>query len=289
MSNLKNKLAQKVEVIQANNPLSDNYISDNYISDTVKEVPDNVIVLNKENKNQAVSIIPDFIVSLDQAKERISMLQNFVREMMIVNVDYGLIPNCQKPSLFKSGAEKLTDIFGFSKKFEITNRVEDWDKIIFHYEVKSILINKRTGLIEAEGLGCCNNRERKYKNQDGFSNINTILKMAKKRALIDAVLSATRSSGIFTQDLEDGYEQSTSELSTQSTIKTQINNLTHPSDKPVTKAQQNKIISIITQRKLPIHEMKTIMNDRYKVTESKYLKTTQANDFIEFLKLYNAI
>ena len=27
--------------------------------------------------------------------------------------------------------------------------------------------------------------------------------MAKKRALIDAVLSATRSSGLFTQDIED--------------------------------------------------------------------------------------
>lgn len=32
---------------------------------------------------------------------------------------------------------------------------------------------------------------------------NTILKMAKKRAKIDATLSATRSSGIFTQDIED--------------------------------------------------------------------------------------
>jgi hypothetical protein len=32
---------------------------------------------------------------------------------------------------------------------------------------------------------------------------NTFLKMAKKRAKIDAVLSATRSSGIFTQDIED--------------------------------------------------------------------------------------
>lgn len=32
---------------------------------------------------------------------------------------------------------------------------------------------------------------------------NTILKMAKKRAKIDAVIAATRSSGIFTQDMED--------------------------------------------------------------------------------------
>jgi hypothetical protein len=32
---------------------------------------------------------------------------------------------------------------------------------------------------------------------------NTILKMAKKRALIDAVLTATAASDIFTQDIED--------------------------------------------------------------------------------------
>src|SRR5690606_28333663 len=36
-----------------------------------------------------------------------------------------------------------------------------------------------------------------------WSLCNTVLKMAKKRALIDATLSATRSSGIFTQDVED--------------------------------------------------------------------------------------
>lgn len=33
--------------------------------------------------------------------------------------------------------------------------------------------------------------------------VNTILKMAKKRAYIDATLSATRTSGMFTQDMED--------------------------------------------------------------------------------------
>ena len=40
-------------------------------------------------------------------------------------------------------------------------------------------------------------------NDDIATLKNTILKMSKKRAKIDATLSATRSSGIFTQDLED--------------------------------------------------------------------------------------
>jgi len=39
-------------------------------------------------------------------------------------------------------------------------------------------------------------------NEDVCTLVNTLLKMAKKRALVDAVLSVTRSSGLFTQDEE---------------------------------------------------------------------------------------
>lgn len=40
-------------------------------------------------------------------------------------------------------------------------------------------------------------------NPDIADTYNTILKMAKKRALVDAVLSATAASSLFTQDIED--------------------------------------------------------------------------------------
>jgi hypothetical protein len=43
----------------------------------------------------------------------------------------------------------------------------------------------------------------RIENEDIATLKNTILKMAKKRAKVDATLSATRSSGIFTQDMED--------------------------------------------------------------------------------------
>jgi hypothetical protein len=43
----------------------------------------------------------------------------------------------------------------------------------------------------------------KVPNDDVATLKNTILKMAKKRAKVDACLSATRSAGIFTQDMED--------------------------------------------------------------------------------------
>ncbi len=43
----------------------------------------------------------------------------------------------------------------------------------------------------------------KVENDNPADNYNTVLKMAKKRALVDAVLTATAASDIFTQDLED--------------------------------------------------------------------------------------
>jgi hypothetical protein len=46
-------------------------------------------------------------------------------------------------------------------------------------------------------------------NEDIPTQKNTILKMAKKRAKIDAVIAATRSSGIFTQDMEDIVDHDT--------------------------------------------------------------------------------
>ncbi|MCK9569916.1 hypothetical protein M0R72_13310 [Candidatus Pacearchaeota archaeon] len=43
----------------------------------------------------------------------------------------------------------------------------------------------------------------KVANDDIYTQVNTILKMAKKRALVDAALSAGRLSDLFTQDMED--------------------------------------------------------------------------------------
>lgn len=293
--------------------------NEDYEAEIIEE-SNNIFPFSKQEM-QLNSIVPEFAISLNDAKERIKMLQEFVKEMMIEGIDYGMIPKCDKPSLFKSGAEKLTDIFGFSKQIEILNRVEDWKEGVFHYEVKAILISKRTGLIEAEGIGCCNNREKKYINQHSFSVINTVLKMAKKRALIDAVLSATRSSSIFTQDVEDmeTFETSgsnvsmgqnclsknahqenksnssainaTTDITSQSSIlsqQDQPNLVAHNSSKqkPVTKSQLNKLQSLVTEKSVPINKVKELINERYKVLESKQLSLRQADDLIKYLLKY---
>lgn len=189
--NLKARLTRQLETKGLNLKKEELIMEENAVE--VKE-----LVSMEEN-----NLVPNMAVTLAEAKERIILLRAFVADMMVAGQDYGMIPGCPKPTLLKPGAEKLCDIFGFAKQVEVMNRLEDWEAGIFHYEVKVSLISKRTGVLEAEGIGSCNTKERKYVKQDPYTLINTMLKMAKKRALVDAVLSATRSSELFTQDLED--------------------------------------------------------------------------------------
>lgn len=284
MSSLKAKLAEKLQ------PEEIGREEENYIARENLKEDSNLVVIKPEDKVE-FSCVPEFAITMNKARERINMLQSFVKEMMIPKVDYGFIPNCDKPALFKSGAEKLCDIFGFSKQIEILNRVEDWEKGLFHYEVKTILINKRTGIIEAEGIGSCNSKERKYIKQDSYSIINTILKMAKKRAFIDAVLSATRSSGIFTQDTEDLLENdSLGAKVNKSYIKDDKKGRKNKLDVlPLTKEQQTQIILTINKNRIPINYAKELMKERYNIDESNKLTKEQADEFIDILKCSNII
>ena len=233
-------------------------------------------------RTQAVScedVVPEFAITLAQAKERIELLQTFISDMMVPGIDYGYVQECQKPSLFKPGAEKLCDIFGFTKQIQIVDRMIDWEKGVFSYEVKAILTSKRTGMVEAEGIGSCNSKEMKYRLQDGFSVSNIILKMAKKRALIDAVLSATRSSGLFTQDIED----------IDCFISAPMQNRSKPEPeyyqpvKPVTEKQLNKIYALVREIGIPDFAVKQLLADRYQVKISTELSLKQASDFISHL------
>ena len=116
--------------------------------------------------------------------------------------DYDRLPNTAKPTLFKSGAEILADVFNFRTTAKVINRVENYDKQFVLYEI-CVTVFDKDGNIVAEGLGSCNSRERRYLKTDFATNLNTILKMAKKRAFVDATLTATHASKVFTQDIED--------------------------------------------------------------------------------------
>lgn len=173
------------------------------------------------------------VVQPQEAKRRLIQLQTFVRSVMVRGEDYGRIPGTQKDTLYKAGAEKLSEIYGLAPEYLVEVATENWETMFFYFRIRCIL--KRGDRYVSAGLGSCNTREEKYAwrwvsekwlpagsdkktlrckkgkfgwsyrvpNDDIATQVNTVLKMAKKRAFVDAVITATRSSGIFTQDLED--------------------------------------------------------------------------------------
>lgn len=177
---------------------------------------------------------------LQEMREQVQLVHRFFQEVMVENQDYGVIPGTDKPTLLKPGAEKLCEFYGFAPT--VREVQEDSDRETGYYRARVVLalVQRSTGQTVAEGVGEANTYEGRYRwrwvpdfkipkdldvsgfkadrrknrngewytsyrleNEDPWALWNTVLKMAKKRALVDAALSATRSSGLFTQDAED--------------------------------------------------------------------------------------
>ena len=70
-------------------------------------------------------------------------------------------------------------------------------------EAQKLIGGRGFGVMKADGKWLVCEMGEKMENPDIADTYNTVLKMAKKRAYVDGILSATAASDIFTQDLED--------------------------------------------------------------------------------------
>jgi len=70
-------------------------------------------------------------------------------------------------------------------------------------EALELIGGRGFGVAKVEGVWEICRLGEKMENPDIADTYNTVLKMAKKRAYVDGILSATAASDIFTQDLED--------------------------------------------------------------------------------------
>ena len=130
-------------------------------------------------------------------------IEDIISKELVPNVDYAQIPGCgKKPALLKAGAERLAAIFHLRTCSEVINRIEQYDKLFVLYEVKTTVYDAANNII-AVGIGSANTKEPKYARQNFATTLNTVLKIARKRSYVDAILSATGSSRVFTQDIED--------------------------------------------------------------------------------------
>lgn len=174
-----------------------------------------------------------------EVKAHVNLIQQVMAAVMKKGVHYDTIPGTEKPTLLKPGAEVLMSTF----RIAVEPKVEDLsseDEI--RYRIFCVGTHQTTGTVLGTGLGECSSNEEKYKwrravcepefdetpedrrrvkygrKQGGHYTVqqvrtepadvaNTILKMAKKRALVDFTLTALAASDIFSQDLEEMPEE----------------------------------------------------------------------------------
>ena len=202
--------------------------------------------------------VPD-IRDVEHDLDAVEAFKRAVHQRMIDGVDYGTIPGTPKPTLYQPGAQKVCELMKLRPRFEPARIVEDFDRPLFHYAYRCVLVHIPSGYEVSECIGSCNSMESKYRwrysdkrcpscgeetirksnpqygdgwycnrkaggcgasfgrddhaianqaagkvpNDDIFSQLNTLDKMAQKRGLVGSALFIGRLSDVFTQDLED--------------------------------------------------------------------------------------
>lgn len=122
------------------------------------------------------------------------------------NIDFGRIPKAQRPSLYKSGAERILMAYGVESKFVLEKAVEEFGNSdgampLFFYRFKCELY--KGGQHITDGYGSANSNESSCGRATKADLANSVIKKAKKRSMVDACLMLAQLSGAFTSDLED--------------------------------------------------------------------------------------
>jgi hypothetical protein len=180
------------------------------------------------------------MLSLEDMKKWYESMVLFGKEILKINIDYGIVSGIEKPVLLKPGAEKIKKAFELQvEKMDCVKEIFDVDKNYIDYTYKCIVTTKsglRLGICD----GNANSKESKFRyiykpsdkvpnkrelemlklegkgkwkkcfdkwiwlmrvdNPDIISLKNSIQKIAQKRAFVGAVLMATGASEFFTQD-----------------------------------------------------------------------------------------
>lgn len=197
----------------------------------------NAVVQHIE-RQRAVEVYGDRSLTAADVQAQINLMQDVMRSTMIDGTHYGTIPGTKTKSLYKPGAEKLMATFRLACDPQVEDLSHDGE---IHYRLK-VNVKSSNGVFLGAGIGECSSQEDKYawraalcqeefdatpenRRRIKFSKYNgkvekkrqvrtnpadvanTILKMAKKRGLVDAILTVTAASDIFTQDIEDLPEE----------------------------------------------------------------------------------
>jgi len=143
------------------------------------------------------------VISPDDAQRMVKDLRELIAKILVPNQHYQKIRG--KDVLLKAGAEELGKFFGLSSSY--SELETHWDTVedvqVWFASVKCSVSNSHRVLAESYGFYGGDER-RDYKTKKILAQpANTIVKMAQKRAYVGAILTATGTSELFTQDVED--------------------------------------------------------------------------------------
>lgn len=225
----------------------------------------------------AIQLMPSEMTSLTafDVRKRVNLVQEVMRAVMKRDTHYGIIPGSKKETLYKAGSEVLLATF----QIAIDPKVEDLSTADeARYRVTTRATHAPTETFLGAGIGEASSEEEKYKwrqivhenewaataedrrrvkfYRDGNmvkqvrTNVadvaNTILKMAKKRSQIDATLTVTGASDIFTQDIEDLPDGYLAQEGGEKTAKPDIQQpkQSQPTGTPISDGQRKRMYAI---------------------------------------------
>jgi hypothetical protein len=111
-----------------------------------------------ENKKNGLILSDD---NLSSQVTSFKQTNDVVKKVLEKDVDFGIIPGTVKPTLYKSGAEKLCRWFKIHVEYKIEAEKLTGDHM--GYTVDAVVKDNQTDYIIGEGTGYCTTMESKYR------------------------------------------------------------------------------------------------------------------------------
>lgn len=194
------------------------------------------------------------------------------------DIDFGVIPGTQRPSLFKSGAEAIAMGYGLLQHYELVSKVEDFgDSPFCMYTVRCDLCKIVNGqeYIFSSAYGSANTREKRNGRNDAYNAANSTLKMAQKRALTSAAIAVSGLSSAFTMDIEDmGFSKSVDNFKPDATEPTAT----------ITQAQRKRLFAIAKTYGMGNVELKAWLKEKFGLDSTNDITNKLYESIVEELQ-----
>lgn len=262
------------------------------------------------------------MLTIQEMKEQVQVVQQVMQYIMKPKAHYDKLPGCgDKPVLLKPGAEKIGMVFRIGSEPEIDRETDGFDT---HFHIRCRMFDIRTGNTLGYGVGEGSTSESKWAwrraicheefeatletrrrihwqkkyNSGGFEAveqvrqnpadiINTVLKMALKRAEVDGIRKVTACSDVFDQDLDEShireavgvetpeprYQQPQRKTATAPAAENPVpaaeNTAPDAGDNVISEAQRKRLYAIGKSKNLTDKEMSFIVFQNAGVNNSK--------------------